>query len=1104
MAIVITSPADNTAIGTSAQRRSFTVTATGLTGTRDGGFQRVCMFMHNDAAPNITEEVQMIGRVNRVIINGETDQQYHAFGVNLAAVNETFYLIVVDEALDDFRTSLPRNLANEAKGTKFQSVRLRRVAPPPQTQTIVVTAPSSNPSATASSSYTVTWTATAQDAAIIRVFDAAVGGNQVGTDVNVSGSTKSQAITLPATAGTYYIQVVVTAAGYRAATSALAAITVTATTPTLRNQTVTITSPAASATVGQSIDVTWGATHQDSAVICVFDTAAGTSPIGTESITDGTMSGTVTVGNHTGDAWIEVIVTSTRFLESKNSPRLKVTVDANPPPPVQTLDVTITAPGEDTRVDTPFAIAWTVSDQTTVQVILQERDGSEITRLSHTQGGAVSRRQTTMATTHTGEAWILIQSTHNSVTSSSSRRRVYVGVDPPGTPGPDPVVPVTPGDPDAPAGSIRNTTGIAANVTLTGKGAFAIGVSSIGGLSGIGVGADTPVISLVESFTVRRGRTTTDQVIAPGSATVVLRNDEGQFEALNSSASFGGIQDGMILKITIENAYVFTGRVYDWRYNYLQAGVASVIEVSAYDDATAFSNASFDNQVARPTESATARVRALAGASGWNGVIEFPATTEQTVEDIYNPSSLGSIMEPICLMANYVITGSRSGGVKFVQESARTLPFELTVRQGGNVSALQRERQRTDFWSGARATRPGDMVTPVVVSTPSELEREADLGELPAVTELQLRRALDRWLTINGAGGLRFSGLEVMLENLSISDRQELARTDIGDAVQLRVKLPHVANELVENVSVKSVRYTYSTGQTIRCVLDMANASEPFVAPENVNATGGTITTSGGYRYHTFVGGSLPHYLKMDSLNTDHYIESRDDLPSGWITWSGMSNGNDYDEFDFNVIANPEDESFDVLLVGGGGDGYQGHISRQEHPGAPSGLRINVPQSVSGWLLSDGVFTHGLDIGGSITSTNPTRAIVYSEPSDNGYVWHNGVKYARAGGVAVARRPTRHGSERWGSQQGAEGEDGFGNGAWMDDQSRSTTSATNGRGGSTWYRAIDNVSAASMGTGVKKVRVGRGASFLSPGSSTADNRRDGGTGVVIIRYRYVI
>ena len=1089
MAIVITSPADNTAIGTSAQRRSFTVTATGLTGTRDGGFQRVCMFMHNDAAPNITNITQAIGAINRVIINGETDQQYHAFGVNLAAVNETFYLVIVDEALADFEASLPRNLANEAKGTKFQSVRLRRVAPAPQTQTIVVTAPSSNPSATASSSYTVTWTATAQDAAIIRVFDAAIGGNQVGTDVNISDGTKSQAITLPATAGTYYIQVVVTAAGYRAATSALAAITVTATTPTLRNQTVTITSPAASSTVGQSIDVEWGATHQDSAVICVFDTAAGTSPIGTESITDGTMSGTVTVGSHTGDAWIEVIVTSTRFLESKNSPRLKVTVDANPPPPQQTQEVLITAPAADRRVDSPFAIAWSVTDQTTVQVILQERDGSEITRLSHTQGGAVTRRQTTMATTHTGEAYILIQSTHNSVTSSSARRRVYVGQDPPGTITPPPVTPIGPGDADAPAGSLRNASGIAANVTISGGGAFAIGESAIG--SGrIGVGGDQSVIANVISLSTDRGRSTTDQILAPGRATVVLRNDNGEFEPLKSNATFGGIKESSVVKITVENIFLFTGKVIDWSYDYDVSGASATVTLNLADAAAEYANLEAAEQLARPDEAAAARLRAFTAAVGYKGFVDYPSGSELLSEDIYAPASLGQLIEQICTMNNIVLIGRRQGGVKFSQDSGTAVSLRLAAHEGGNVTRFRRDRQRTDFYSAVQATRPGNVVEPVVVERSSSFSRVRDLGELPAVTEAQLRRALDRWITINGSGALRVSDMELALENLSTGQRQQLAAIEPGDRANAVINVPGLTRDQQLEVVVKGVRFDWSLGSTFRCHLRMQAASEPYVAPDNLVATGGIVTTPGdGYRYHTFLGSTSA----AGSTLAISGVRDLDDVPNSYLMWSGMTEGSHYDEFTFTVESNENRESFELFIVGGGwaGSTSGGGNAVDLHTGGvgvASGINVNTTGSVSGWLVSNEVLNRGAQAASTTTRRN----------AEGPFTWVDGKDYAE-GGAASAYHNTRVGStSRGNSATGAQGEDGVGNGA-RSGISNPFSQAVSAIGGNAWYRTA-TVSDATLRQGDHSVRVGRGGN----GGSSVNDNFNGGGGVVIIRYPYSV
>ena len=335
-----------------------------------------------------------------------------------------------------------------------------------------------------------------------------------------------------------------------------------------------------------------------------------------------------------------------------------------------------------------------------------------------------------------------------------------------------------------------------------------------------------------------KSKNTSSEIAAPGTATIVARNDNAEFDPLNTTSPIGGLSDTDRIVIDIEGVRVFTGLLVDWKFKYPR-GVFGVATLKAYDDVPCFLNEQVEVSQARPEESTYARIRAFVAAAGYTGPVSYPATGDRVAEDIYPAGSLGDLVQQVCVLNSYVIAGNRDGGVEIFTTRSKSLGVDLVAGPGGNAKALERDRKRTDYWSAAKATRPGGSLAGVRSSLVSPLPREANLGELPAITDTQLVTAVENWVYNNSQAVLRIAGVTVDLEKQSVADRQAFARSDVGDSATTFLTVPGMSDvHEVESV-IQSILIVWSKSNTCRVTFQMSSIGDvrPLSEVSEDNAT---------------------------------------------------------------------------------------------------------------------------------------------------------------------------------------------------------------------------------------------------------------------------
>jgi hypothetical protein len=277
-----------------------------------------------------------------------------------------------------------------------------------------------------------------------------------------------------------------------------------------------------------------------------------------------------------------------------------------------------------------------------------------------------------------------------------------------------------------------------------------------------------------------------------------------------------------------------------------------------------------------------------------------------------------------------------------------------------------------------------------------------------------------------------------------------------------------------------------------------------------ITATGGTITTCGDYKIHTFTADGCFSVSNVGSPNgstTVDYLVIAGGASGGGNTGGGGGAGGYRESFPNPAIAGlPVSVQTYPITVGGGGTSASG-LNTQGNPGTNSifstitaagggggGARNCTQNGIAGGSGGGGTYPGGTGGTGNTPPTSPVQ----------GYNGGNGNTCQGAGGGGGGGSQIGQNSSTTGPQNGGNG----GNGVTSTINGSPVTRAGGGGGG------VDNV--ASGGTGGSG-GGGAGATLPSPVNGTAGTANTGGgggggspsgvsgtggSGIVIIRYKY--
>lgn len=648
-------------------------------------------------------------------------------------------------------------------------------------------------------------------------------------------------------------------------------------------------------------------------------------------------------------------------------------------------------------------------------------------------------------------------------------------------------------------GSVRNSQAVEASATI---------VDSAGNIVWLS--------HLLSSLSIRRGRRNVRYSLCVGTAQLVARNDAAQFEP-DATERLLQLEPGLSVRVDLEGERVFTGELQQWSIDYGTRGWASTVRLEASDYMSVFAVLDDIDLEERAVEFAHQRAAAILDACGFADAGSTEADDTGKPRYVLPSRSRAvareevkgqpqRLLQRVADYERWLVEANPDGTVRVVQQPDAPPAPRATI---GNVARgsepcvpftrLQRGHWRSEFANRVVASRSGSSDERSQEFQVGDRPKVLSLGELPAPSDAALDTTLEAHLRDSRSARERVRMLSVKLERLSAAQRRLLASVDVGDYCQLCIDVPRpgergesAAPDLSPLPRIESVEHSWSRDtQSYEMRFGLGRQFDAIPVPLNLIATGGTITTPGdGYRYHTFTGGTAPTRVPPTGGAYGRAAVGVGPLPTQMVTWAGATDGTDYDSDLFTVVRNPNNVRFDVLLVAGGGAAGQfvSGVGPTGIPGFASGIQLELgADTVNGWLVSDqsrSSSNHG--------STAEARALRDGvEWPAGSSTWYGGAGSSRTGPSRLESPPGLGGGATYAQRSGV---DGRGGGNASINPVPSVYGSEPGGGGH--WRTVSDY---DLQIGRYAVRVGRGG---YGGNSV--NPRDGGTGVVIVRYPFTL
>ena len=344
----------------------------------------------------------------------------------------------------------------------------------------------------------------------------------------------------------------------------------------------------------------------------------------------------------------------------------------------------------------------------------------------------------------------------------------------------------------------------------------------------------TDVSEYVRSVSVSRGRSRRLDRVQTASASVVLDNRARLFDPTAGTAVSpyaSSIKPRRNVVISADDQPIFTGLVEDWDLDFDISGDATTTAICA-DGFLQLSQGVVVAGTQSPEPSGT-RVDAVLTEIEWPTSKRDIATGEVTLQSDVVDANV-NVLDYLQLVTDTeygVLFMARDGRVTFknrafqqgfadvVEFGGTALPYSaITVGYGSdllyNSVVLTREGGGTAIASGTASQTEYGI---------SELSKS---GYLHA-TDTETQDLADYLLTVYAEPTFRITGMTVLMDGLSLADRQAVSGLDIADAVQVTFT-PSIGDPIVQYARVDRIAHTLTPSRH-EVSLELSQATPSFI-----------------------------------------------------------------------------------------------------------------------------------------------------------------------------------------------------------------------------------------------------------------------------------
>ena len=344
-------------------------------------------------------------------------------------------------------------------------------------------------------------------------------------------------------------------------------------------------------------------------------------------------------------------------------------------------------------------------------------------------------------------------------------------------------------------------------------------------------GTEIPVdlTNRTTSLRIKRGRRDFTQPFRTGTATLILRNIDGELDPLNTSSTYyPGVTVGRTVTIDCNGHSVFNGTVTNIELGYTVNGDAWLV-VRASDGLADLATREIPDNTAFSAQKSGERVTAVLTNAGVNyqGTSAINAgLSDLAAETLTSAINVRSYFRKVIASEQGYLYANRSGVLTFENRYGPLADTnKATFSDDGSDIGYQRMDRRVataELFNQLSANRTGQDAV-LVNNTSSQSSygiRNLNVGEVLVLDNATVIDLLNLLLVKTASTETRIAEISAVLDTLSGSDITAIAQLELVDRVTVEFTPPGTSQQVAAS-HIESIEHMFSVGMTWRVTLGL-------------------------------------------------------------------------------------------------------------------------------------------------------------------------------------------------------------------------------------------------------------------------------------------